>query len=362
MLYKDFNMNQLLCLIISFICCQPLIAGVVVDIYGENKNTSEQILQKYSNKIVKIERYIIDSYGTDQVFDEKKIETLVQKREDLKEQIKKEYHLLYIDFSSTIYPGEKNSFITIEVINHKEPDRLRFVQADVKRESIDVNEKNRKNVIDDMLIYTRLGIPLSLKNLASQTNDACPVFHCFWGFNDKVLKPYLKVFNTGAVHERQLIIDTLNNKKANPERRIAACYLVGHFSDPHDIVTALMPFVYDQDAGVRNAVMRVIGATLEKAKMTQLDVSPFLDVLHSPYTTDRNKALYVLLALANNQDAKHLIIKKGGDTLVALLKLKQPNNHGFAYMLLKKISGKDFGENNINAWRKWVISAKTSVA
>jgi hypothetical protein len=45
-----------------------------------------------------------------------------------------------------------------------------------------------------------------------------------------------------------------------------------------------------------------------------------------------------------------------------MLKLKQPNNHNISYQLLKKISGKDFGEDNSIAWEKWIMEKQNVVA
>jgi hypothetical protein len=40
--------------------------------------------------------------------------------------------------------------------------------------------------------------------------------------------------------------------------------------------------------------------------------------------------------------------------LVDMLALRQPNNHDFAYLILKTISGRDFGEHAVDDWRAWV--------
>ena len=55
---------------------------------------------------------------------------------------------------------------------------------------------------------------------------------------------------------------------------------------------------------------------------------------------------------------RKVILNKGKDNLVRLLSLKQPNNHDFAYLILKRISGKKYGENNIDAWEKWLSTAQ----
>lgn len=97
----------------------------------------------------------------------------------------------------------------------------------------------------------------------------------------------------------------------------------------------------------------MIGCTMDKSHIDRIDVAPFLNLLKSPYGTDRNKSLAVLLNASSDKVSRALIIEKGRHDLLALLQLKQPNNHNWVYLLLKKISGKNYGEYNINAWGKW---------
>jgi len=98
------------------------------------------------------------------------------------------------------------------------------------------------------------------------------------------------------------------------------------------------------------------------AKITDVDATPFLDLLASPSVTDRNKALYVLFAVSQSPEGKKQLIQQGGDRLLAILQLKQLNNHGIAYLILKQLSGRDLGEHNISAWRAWLNEAQTTVA
>ena len=104
--------------------------------------------------------------------------------------------------------------------------------------------------------------------------------------------------------------------------------------------------------------MRVMGEMLLKTHITKLDAKPFIDLLQSPYDTTRNKSLLVLYTLADSELNQQEIIRYGRHSLLALLALKQPNNHEFAYAILKKISHQDFGEHDIAAWNAWFDKQK----
>ncbi len=211
-----------------------------------------------------------------------------------------------------------------------------------------------------MMEYNDLTYKLENLNQLKINNISCPVYHCTVGFDNSKLKPYLNMFNIGSIKEKKLILNTLNHD-SNPERQAAAAFLTGHFSDPKEIISLLLPHVNDKSSLVRNNVMRVIGDTMDKAKITEIDVTPFLDLLNSPYGTDRNKASLILLNASGTASAQSLIIQNGKDNLLSMLRLQQPNNHDHAYFILKKISGKTYGEYDIAAWDKWLTSAQQNL-
>ena len=245
--------------------------------------------------------------------------------------------------------GGNSIYTTIEVVAKNQPDRLRFVNDE---NNVSHNGKIIDDLINKMLEYNMIGYKLRMTNKLNPNDDTCSVYSCTSGFNQPELKPYLKIFNTGCIQEKKLILDTLNHD-TDPERRAAASFLIGHFTDPQEIISVLSQHINDKNTHVRNNVMRVLWETMRKTHITKIDVRPVIELLDSPYDTDRNKALCVLLAASESKAARQFIIQKGKNKLLSLLRLKQLNNHEEAYFLLKKISGKDYGENNIEAWEHW---------
>ena len=288
-----------------------------------------------------------------------KIEDILNKKETLIAKIAKENGFLFVNFGTTFYPDKEHLYTTIDIVDKNQPERMRFVNHEEGARNPKQLKSKKPDLIDQMIQYNDLETALIMAHKLNP-NDACPVYHCVGGFEHRQLKPYLAVFNQGVVHHKKLIMDTLNHDK-DPERRAAAAFLVGHFQKPEEIIAVLSPHVVDKDEVVRNNVMRVIGATLQKSKITHIDVTPYISLLDSPFATDRNKALYVLDSVAVSPETKRLILQKAGDKLLALLQLKQPNNHEYAYKLLMKISGKNYDSHHQSSWKKWIHSAQNQV-
>jgi hypothetical protein len=100
--------------------------------------------------------------------------------------------------------------------------------------------------------------------------------------------------------------------------------------------------------------MRVLSQVAEERRHVAIPLDPLLQALDFPATTDRNKSLATIDALASRPEPKRILIREAGPKLIEILKLLQPNNHDYAYSILKKISGKDFGERNYDAWHTWL--------
>lgn len=330
-------------------------ANNIIDVYGTSLRESERIISKFAQSVLDIENLLGEQAkeSINKKYDEKAIRILEKKRL-LVEKIKQEGNFSYVDFDTVYYPESRNYYTTIEVIKKNQLTRQRFISSEPKIEHL----PPKHDVINEMILFNKKIFQLMLDNKLDSSDNYCPVYHCIVGFNDPQIKPYLQRFNNAAVMKRNLIIDTLN-KDSDPERRSAAAYLIGHFQNPREIVSLLLPHVNDPSNMVRNNVMRTLGTTLYKANIRRINVMPFLRLLDSPYATDRNKALYIISKAVEAKQSRALLIHHKGETLLSLLRLKQPNNHDMAYLILKKISHQDFGDDLL-AWERWLTAARNS--
>ena len=328
-----------------------------VDVYGVDLRQSEDLIKNFGSQAGDIEAQFLKeiikiSNGSK---DESLMKTILYKKNQLIKKIQQQYNLAYVQFDTVFYPNTNKTYTTIEVINQHDKDRLRFIQ---KKNEICSTTQVRRDLIDKMIEFQDIESNILLTNQLNDKEAQCPVYHCLPGFNHPKLRDSFDLLTLNASKEKELLIKTLNNDPIS-QRRTAAIYLIGHLNDPHEIISLLTNHVTDSNDGVRNSAMRVISETMRKANLHEINVIPFLNLLDSPFDTDRNKALLVLLNAANSALSKQLIIENGHKNLISLLRLKQPNNHDAAYALLKKISNKDFGSHNIDAWKKWLLTMHT---
>lgn len=346
--------------------CSAILANDIVDVHGLEDKRAQKILQTHTSQIQTIETQIMEAFfkANQGHFDAKHYECLLRKKKQLLGAIKREGSFAFVDLQ-TVYYQDETIYTTLEVIEDPKSNRMRFT---TKPHSIGYDLKiwsNRffrrwlqhQDLIGQMQAYDALAMQLTMTHQLDQDGNDCPAYHCLSAFHHPSLAPYWDVFQRGVAQEKPLILTTLRTDP-DPERRAAAAFLVGHFSDPKEIVAVLGTCVDDTSSQVRNNALRVIALTLFKSRLTDVDSMPFIRLLDSPFVTDRNKALSILLGLADNQTNQEKMIRYGGQTIVDLLYLTQPDNHDLAYALLKKISHQPFGEHQFSQWQTWMRQAQ----
>lgn len=241
---------------------------------------------------------------------------------------------------------------TVDVIDRDDKDRvIQFLPVPGR------HIPDPENLIKNWQDYHKLGFAIfySKKNVPGY--KTCPANHCLFGFEDKRFQKYGLLFNELVPKHKNELVQVLRNDQ-DPQKREAAAYLLAHIKDAKELVHILTPSVYDSNGDVRNSVLRVIGATIEKNKKIEFSLDTILKALDFPTSMDRNKALYILQSLADKPKYVKYIREHALDLLISDLKLLAPNVHGEAYTILKKISGKKFADNDYASWEKWANSQR----
>lgn len=310
-----------------------------LDLYGSSQITLEQVQQKFGDKITKY----VESYAR------RDFDTAESLNKEIITGIRQMGQFAYIGLSLIIYYTEPQSiYLTIDLVDEKDrAERMTFL-PDPAKEFTDPD-----SLFKLWEEYEKTGFDLLSKGEMKSTMPDCPVLHCIFGFEHPSLKKYLEVFNNGAAKHKQLLIEIMREDKDAAHRAYAA-FVLAHSSDVDAVVNAMLPAIPDQHSAVRNNAMRVLAFIAERRKDVDVPLDPILKAINYPTTTDRNKALYILSGLADNPKNKKAITQKAGLLLLKLLKLSQLNNHDPAYSVLKKISGKDFGDRDYKAWEEWL--------
>lgn len=310
-----------------------------IDLFGTSQITIEQVRQRFGKDIRELVK--ASSVGDDQTFANlyDKITSGIQAMGDF----------AYVAVSPvTYYNDGKYVYVTIDIVDRKDSQRLlNFLPAP------EADFPDPDGLLAAWEEYEETASALLNKGELKASGVRCPALHCIWGFDHPKLKKYEGIFQTKVPKNKAALKAILHGDKLETHRASAA-FLLSHIADPVELVQTLLPSIRDSSATVRNNVMRVLADLAKERNDLAIPIDPFLEALDFPETSDRNKALATLACLATKPANKEALIRKAGASLIRILRLLQPNNHDFAYAILKEISGKHFSARDYQAWQAWL--------
>jgi HEAT repeat protein len=182
----------------------------------------------------------------------------------------------------------------------------------------------------------------------------CPVVHCTWAFNHVKLTSFLEYFNSNVPKNASKLKELLIYSD-NAEYRANAAFLLAHANiKAQELVKILKPAIEDPSSLVRNNSMRVMYYAVRENSNLGIPLDKVINVLDYPSFTDRNKALVVLRSLPKDRFSKEQI-NRIIPILLEILKKKDAHNYKNAHLVIKKISGKDFDDDDLTNWTNWSL-------
>jgi len=260
----------------------------------------------------------------------------------------------YVALSPIIYyaptPG---LYVTIDVVEQKDAARRMPFRAPPTRVMPDPD-----GLLAAWYEYeAQVGALAAKRELPPWEGCPAPVLHCLASFDPPLLAPYLDRFNAGA-RANKTVLSEIATDDSDPKHRAAALYLLAHADDVSLLLPLLGRSIFDPDAMVRNGGMRILAGMATAGKDVDYPIQDIIAALDFPATTDRNKAAAIVSGLLQFQRYRDAVVAQALPTVIRLLKLQQPNNHAFAYEILKKASGKDYGEREYAKWEAWVARSR----
>lgn len=311
------------------------IPNATVDVYGTNLLSANRLIQQYRQELAEIAD--ATQHGTLAPLAVNKITNGVKAKGDFD----------YVAVSPVFYQNDHIIHITVDVVEHQDKQRLSHFQPAPKGSIADPN-----HLVARWREYEKTGFIIAFKEKRLPHATHCPAHHCLFGFDHPDLKKYKNTFDSAERYKARLLDMARYDK--DDKNRAAAVFILAHTHHPGELVNALLPSLHDSSALVRNNAMRVIGAILMQNKTIPTPINEICTALNYPSTTDRNKALFITLTLIDNPNVAAYIKQHAGQHLINMLKLEQPNNHDFSFLILKKMSGKQYGERDYDAWEKWL--------
>ena len=308
------------------------------DIFGTQQLSLDDIDNSTMNKL-----RLLVKVNTDNQYEE-----FLKLKKEIQDDLHKKGNFSYIELSFiTYFKPNPGRYLTIDFVDTKDKEaRMPFF----KKPTGSYSDPGGSLSLWEEYMNTAWKL---IKSGDFEYQKSCPVFHCTFGFEDLRLKKYGKQFDELAkLYEKELFV--ILEKDINPQHRANAAFLLAHTGDGEKLINKLKNSVFDPEKVVRNNVIRVLSGMSTNHKQFDYPLNEILTALNFPSTTDRNKASAVLVELSLKDNNKKLIAQKVGGIIIRMLKLKQPNNHDFAYQILKNLSGKDYGSRNYKKWEEWL--------
>lgn len=324
------------------------------DIYGVNSELQKKI---FSTCKADIREY---DHLSQQIKLSLKLDPRMIKRHEVETSIIKKVHALgdfsFVSISTITYLQNQATYSTLDIVQKNDNNRFPKSSSQHKKRLTKKSE-GLKKLFQTWNNYNNRSLMLMSQNKFDMKARSCPVIHCAWGFDKNELKKDFPELKEGASQYKEQLIEVIKYSQ-NDEERAQAIFILANTNDYLELARLMMSLTNDSSDLVRNNAMRVLAAIVSKYYIHNLDAHHILLALNYPYVTDRNKAAYVLWNMVRKDKSIHaLVIKEGGNTLLNLLKLKQPNNHDPAFLILKEISHQNYSENDYQHWQQWIDQA-----
>ncbi len=316
---------------------EPALAAI--DLFGTSQITLEEVEARVGESIREMVRLHLSEP-----------EQARSLRDEVIATVKTMGDFAWVGLGAIPYSRHEIVYVTVDVVDAADrQSRMPFKEPPSGEEP----REDPAGLVAAMAEYLAIGRQLMMAGESSSRRAECPAYHCVFGFEHPRLREYEDRFERDVPEHRSALASLLDRSPDALQRAMAA-YLLAYLEDGDDVVELLLPAVVDPNAGVRNNAMRVLAFIASSQPEVDIPIPPIATALRYPATTDRNKAAAILFGLANRGEDHEVIARRAGPALLEILRLEQPNNHDFAYRILRQISGEAFGDRDYEDWERWL--------
>jgi hypothetical protein len=310
-----------------------------IDVFGSRQLDRETVIARWGDRLVELIRAMDGGEFPGEL------------KDAVEAEIRAAGTFAFVDLGVIGYFEPKKTYVTIDLVDEADRDRRMTFSAEPTGELPDPD-----GLIALWGEYQDKVMTMLSTGAIKPAKAECPFWHCIT-FAHESLTSYRDAFAKRVPPVERELAAVLRDDNRR-DHRAAAAFLLAHIASGERVVELMLPAIRDPDEIVRNNSMRVLALIADGHPEIAIPVEPILDALQFPTTTDRNKAAAILEGITRRDNldpaVRGAIVARVGTTLVDMLALRQPNNHDYAYQILKHLSGKDLGEHAVDAWREWL--------
>ena len=265
----------------------------------------------------------------------------------LDEKLRGTQKFAYSKVSSAAY-GDRKSYLTVDVVEKGEEGRFRLRAAPA----------GTVEVPGQVLDWVRRYEKASFQMFQIRPKGLKDINEGHYLDSDPGLREYEEKMLEMVPANYDVLVRALREDK-DPEKRASCATLLGWAKDKKAVILPLEEALKDPEVQVRaNAARSLIPiAYLSIHNEIPFPLEPILEQLHYPTSSDRTKAIALLLHLAGNAE-NHAAIRDGaGDVLVQMAGAKQPTQREHSLTLLTLVSGQSYGRD-AEKWKAWWTAIK----
>lgn len=296
-----------------------------VDVFGSTQIDRDRLLARWGGELTRIVRNV-----------DAAPDAVPADKQDLEAKLRAVPGIAYAQVSIVTSFEPKRTFVTVDLVD--EADRARRMAFSPAPSGTHDDPDGLIALWDE---YEATVTTLLVEGKVSPTTTECPFWHCI-SFEHASLARYQDAFATRVPAAADALASILRDD-ADEERRGSAAFLLAHLPSGPRVVELEAPAIYDSSDLVRNNAMRVLSEIALRHPELPIPLAPVLAALWFPATTDRNKALLILDAIARHADdqTKRAIRTTSGDVLAQLAAMRWPTIAETARSVLGQVQGAD---------------------
>lgn len=262
-----------------------------------------------------------------------------------------------LHYAEYVTSAERAAYVTFDVVDAQDAKtRMPFRPAPARQ------EPDPDGLLAAWQEYAELGNSLLRQGLLPATGrSSCPSFFCLWASTTSALEALEKRFADGAAPNKDALLKVFRHE-ASAQKRVAAVYLLSYLKDAPELTGLLLEALQDPAPAVRGAALQVFSDIALYHKSIFVEINRIIPVLDYPTSSDRAKALALLVGLADNPTYRPYVLTRATPYLPRLLRLKQPSNHDLAFTLLATLSQESFDRRDYASWESWVAGVQRSTS